>query len=236
MAGGRSNQLRVQAYAESLTCPFCGKQTKDDLFLAADSKKEAASWEKALIKGSMWHAENKNQNAASSSRAAAGGAGGGLTPEQVENVGHTFKFQSVKSASPALKDDGSGGVGVIEKPVGLEPLERSEHRPAADSLAPPVPPRTSGTAPEKEAGLRVKFLKVKLSGESLSDALMSSCSLTELCLIVAGPFSVGAAICTTRAVANAVPRRYDIRDYQRQTDAGNVDPAAASLYVAAFTL
>ena len=202
----------MKAYAESLTCPFPGKQTKDDIFLAADSKKEAASWEKALIRGSMWHAENKNQNTVSGSRAA-GGAGGGLTPEQVENVGHTFKFQSVKSASPALKDDCSGGVGVIEKPVGLETLEHSEHRPAAESLSPPVLPRTSGTAPEEEAGLRVKFLKVKLSGESLSNVLMSSCSLTDFRWIVAGPFSARAAICTTRAVANAVPRPYDMRDY-----------------------
>jgi len=116
-------------------------QTKDDVFLAADSAKEASSWEKALIKGSMWHAENvhaapvaasalsNRRTSLTAGRAAvttapssSGTFAKGLTAQQVHSVGTTFTFKSKKTALSSCNDDtdaGSGGVGVLEYPPPL---------------------------------------------------------------------------------------------------------------------
>jgi len=116
-------------------------QTKDDVFLAADSAKEASSWEKALIKGSMWHAENvhaapvaaaplsNRRTSLTAGRAtvttapsSSGTFAKGLTAQQVHSVGTTFTFKSKKTALSSSNDDtdaSSGGVGVLEFPPPL---------------------------------------------------------------------------------------------------------------------
>ncbi len=100
------------------------QETKDDFFLAAVSNKEAASWEKALIKGSMWHAENKDKvpAAAASIRSTEVAQdvvprnAKGLTPEQLQSVGHVFTFKrKTPSSTIANSDTGAGvfGAGVF---------------------------------------------------------------------------------------------------------------------------
>ena len=101
------------------------QDSKDDFFLAADSNKEAASWEKALIKGSMWHAENKDKvpSAAASIRSTdvthelvPSRNAKGLTPEQLQSVGKVFTFKrKTPSSTIANSDTGAGvfGAGVF---------------------------------------------------------------------------------------------------------------------------
>jgi len=101
------------------------QESKDDFFLAAISNKEAASWEKALIKGSMWHAENKDKVPSSGASIRSTEVthdvvpprnDKGLTPEELQSVGHVFTFKrKTPSSTIATNDTGAGvfGAGVF---------------------------------------------------------------------------------------------------------------------------
>ena len=130
-------------------------QTKEDLFLAADSNKEAASWERALIKGAMWHAEKRSENRSAPIvvddgrtpsavvSVSASNAQSGLTAEQVHAVGHTFTFKNKRSSKTAAHQ---GHPGVAERAslsgsgAAAQPLVTSGE---AVSLAEQVSPRST---------------------------------------------------------------------------------------------
>ena len=77
-------------------------QTKDDVILCTDSEKDATSWEKALIKASLWHADGRRATQNSSS-AAAGVQG--LRPAEIQSVGRVFTYKSSKASNVKDEED-----------------------------------------------------------------------------------------------------------------------------------
>lgn len=118
----------------------------------------------------MWHAENKNATSSSRASGAASGQAGGLTPEQVEKVGHTFTYKSAQSA--AHNDEGKG-VGMIEKATDFQAVPGFEHgRRSHESPAARGPTRTP-----IEEGLSMELVKVRWKGEPLMLCIFVACIL-----------------------------------------------------------